>query len=218
MLFLVNAVYFKGKWTSAFDRANTADGYFTAASGVRQQRPMMRQRGDYQYLENENFQAISLPYGEGDWSMYVFLPSQTSSLSSFEKNLTPANWDAWIDDFELGSGEIVMPRFKVEYEVTLNNALKAMGMGVAFDPQRADFSGMLQTSLRPFISEVKHKAFAEVNEEGTEATAATSTEVRVISAMIPSKKFRMVVDRPFFFAIRDNTSGALLFLGSVTNV
>ena len=218
MLFLVNAVYFKGKWTTAFDRAKTANGSFTMGSGVRQQRPMMRQSGDYQYLENEKFQAIGLPYGEGDLSMYIFLPSKDSSLSTFQSNLTAGAWDTWMSDFALATGEIVLPRFKVEYEATLNDALKAMGMAVAFDPQRADFSAMLQTSLRPFISEVKHKAFAEVNEEGTEAAAATSTEVRAISAMIPTRKFRMVVDRPFFFAIRDNASGALLFIGSVVNL
>jgi serpin B len=119
--------------------------------------------------------------------------------------------------FEKSKGEIVMPRFRVEYEATLNEPLKNLGMRTAFDPQNADFSGMLQTSLKPFISEVKHKAFAEVNEEGTEAAAATSTNIQVISAMIPSKTFRMVVDRPFFFAIRDNSSGALFFLGSVVD-
>ena len=108
-----------------------------------------------------------------------------------------------------------MPRFRVEYEIGLNEALKALGMGIAFDPARANFTGMVQTSENAFISRVKHKTFAEVNEEGTEASAATSVEMRVTSAMRPPKAFRMIVDHPFFFAIRDNKTGTVLFMGSI---
>jgi len=217
ILFLINAVYFKGKWTSAFDRSQTKPGPFTSLNGTTTQRAMMQQRGDFQYLENGNFQAIALPYGEGDLSLYLFLPAKGTSLSQFLRTLNAANWNEWMNAFENSNGQIVMPRFRVEFEATLNEPLRNLGMRVAFDPQNADFSGILQSSQKPFISEVRHKAYAEVNEEGTEAAAATSTDIQVISAMIPSKTFRMVVDRPFFFAIRDNASGALLFLGSVSD-
>jgi serpin B len=104
----------------------------------------------------------------------------------------------------------------VEYEIELNDALKALGMGVAFDPDRADFSGVVQDSGKAFISRVKHKTFAEVNEEGTEAAAVTSVEMRATSARL-EKTFRMIVDRPFFCAIRDNKTQTLLFLGSITD-
>ena len=114
---------------------------------------------------------------------------------------------------------MILPRFHVEYETELNGALKALGMGVAFDPSRADFSRMLQNARgNAFISKVKHKAFADVNEEGTEAAAATSAEVTVTSMIVPTKHFHFVADHPFFFAIRDTRSGALLFLGSVNQL
>ncbi|HEX8185290.1 MAG TPA: serpin family protein, partial [Blastocatellia bacterium] len=108
-----------------------------------------------------------------------------------------------------------LPRFKVEYEVTLNDALKALGMEPAFDASRANFSGMAQAGQNVYISKVKHKTFVEVNEEGTEAAAVTSTEMRATSAMRPRDRFRMVVDHPFFCAIRDNTTGTVLFMGAI---
>jgi serine protease inhibitor len=104
----------------------------------------------------------------------------------------------------------------VEYEIELNDALKALGMGIAFDPNRADFSGIVQGSVKAFISRVKHKTFAEVNEEGTEAAAVTSVEMRATSAMRPAKTFRMIVDHPVVCAIRDNKTGTLRFMGSIT--
>ena len=119
--------------------------------------------------------------------------------------------------FNETEGDIALPRFKVEYTVTLNDALKALGMGVAFDEGRANFRGMIESSGNVYISQVKHKTFAEVNEEGTEAAAVTSTEMRATSAMRPRQRFRMVVDRPFFCAIRDNTTGTVLFMGSITD-
>jgi serpin B len=119
--------------------------------------------------------------------------------------------------FRATDGDISLPRFRVTYEAGLNDALKAMGMGVAFDPAQADFSGMMETSgQRVYISRVKHKTFAEVNEEGTEAAAVTSVEMRTTSLAAPTRTFRMVVDHPFFFAIRDNQTGAVLFMGSIS--
>jgi len=217
ILFLINAIYFKGSWTAEFDKAKTKDEPFTLATGAKQNRPMMHQNGDYRYLEGNGFQAISLPYGSKRISMYVFLPSQSSSLAQFQKNLSPENWDQWMSQFGETKGEIGLPRFKVEYEVSLNDALKSLGMGTAFDADRADFSGIVQGEERAYISGVKHKTFAEVNEEGTEAAAVTSIEMRATSAMIPKKPFRMIVDRPFFCAIRDNTTGEILFMGSINN-
>ena len=120
-------------------------------------------------------------------------------------------------EFSESDGEIALPRFRVEYEISLNSALKALGMRAAFDPNQADFSAMVENSQRTYISSVKHKAFAEVNEQGTEAAAVTSTEVRAVSMPIPGKPFTMIVDRPFFFAIEDTSTHALLFVGWIVS-
>jgi serpin B len=217
VLFLINAIYFKGAWSTEFDKAKTKDDAFTIGSGSQKRLPMMTQSGKYDYYEAANFQAVSLPYGSGRVSMYVFLPAAGTSIDQFLPSLTTANWDAWMKRFSKTQGAIVLPRFKVEYEITLNDALKALGMGVAFDPDRANFAGMFQTAQSAFISKVKHKTFAEVNEEGTEAAAVTSAEISVTSIAPPRKSFKMVVDRPFFFAIRDNKTGSVLFLGSIVD-
>jgi serpin B len=215
ILFLINAIYFKGKWSVEFDKAKTKDDMFTTGSGQQKRHPMMQQSGKYNYYESNAFQAVGLPYGGGGASMYLFLPKTGTSLDDFQKTLTAANWDSWMREFVQTQGDISVPRFRIEYEIGLNEALKALGMGIAFDPARANFTGMVQTSANAFISRVKHKTFAEVNEEGTEAAAATSVEMRVTSAMRPPKTFRMIVDHPFFFAIRDNKTGTMLFMGSI---
>ena len=217
ILFLINAIYFKGTWAAEFDKAKTREDQFTTGAGNQKRHPMMHQSGKYRYCENKDFQAVNLPYGGGRLSMYIFLPAQGAGLDVFQKRLTAGNWDTWMKEFAETQGEIVVPRFKVEYEISLNDALKALGMGIAFDPNRADFSGIVQGSVKAFISGVKHKTFAEVNEEGTEAAAVTSVEMRATSAMRPEKTFRMIVDHPFFCAIRDNKTGTLLFMGSITD-
>lgn len=216
ILFLINAIYFKGKWSREFDKAKTKEDSFTTGTGQQKRVPMMHQSGNYNYYEGKNFQAVSLPYGDGRASMYIFLPAQGSRLDEFQKELTAANWESWMKQFAETKGDISVPRFKVEYEIGLNDALKALGMGLAFDANRADFSGIVQGSERAYISRVKHKTFAEVNEEGTEAAAVTSVEMRTTSARI-QKTFQMIVDRPFFCAIRDNKTGTLLFVGSITD-
>ena len=217
ILFLINAIYFKGAWAEEFDKAKTREEDFTLAAGNSKKHPMMRQSGRYLYLESEDFQAVSLPYGGGRVSMYIFLPAKISSLDKFHKGLNGENWDKWMSQFGKTKGDIVLPRFKLEYEETINDALKALGMGVAFDPQGANLSGMIGTAENVFINEVKHKTFVEVNEEGTEAAAATSVGISVTSMPAPEKTFRMVVDRPFFCAIRDNQTGTVLFMGGIND-
>lgn len=213
VLFLINAIYFKGSWTNEFDKQQTAEYPFYLFSGQQKQHPMMSQSGDYKYYENQQFQAVSLPYGkDGNISFYVFLPKQNSSLVSFYQNLKAENWENWMTQFSKREGFIRLPRFKMDYDITLNNALSALGMGEAFS-NKANFSAMGK-NLK--MSEVKHKTFVEVNEEGTEAAAATSVGIMPLSAQLsPPKPFRMIVDRPFFCAIRDNQTGSILFMGSI---
>ena len=206
LLFLINAIYFKGNWQDEFDKSQTRPGIFHLSDGNEKRVQMMRREGEYPYFRGENFEATSLPYGDGRLGMYIFLPNRDSNLNKFLGNLNAGNWGDWISQFQDRRHDMILPRFKLEYEVSLNDTLEALGMGIAFG-SGADFSGM-GPSL--FISEVKHKTFVEINEEGTEAAAVTAV-VGVKS--IPSV-FR--VDRPFFFAIYDAETETILFMGTVT--
>lgn len=213
ILFLLNAIYFKGSWTNEFKSEKTAEFPFYLLSGEEKQHPMMSQSGDYRYYENEQFQAVSLPYGEnGRISFYIFLPKENSSLNSFYQNLNAENWQKWISQFGKREGFVRLPRFKMDYQATLNDALSALGMAEAFSDD-ANFSSM-GNNLK--ISEVKHKTFLEVNEEGTVAAATTSVGIALLSAQLPTEQpFEMIVNRPFFCAIRDNQTQSVLFMGSI---
>jgi serine protease inhibitor len=213
VMFLVNAVYFKGKWQVEFDKKLTRDETFHLLDGNPKKVPMMWQSGRYPYYRGEKFQAVSLPYGEGHTSLYLFLPDQGTPLKDFFKQLNDQNWDGWLTRFHPMQGSIKLPRFKLEYDRHLNESLKALGMAVAFDRDRADFSRM-RVERDLFIQQVKHKAVAEVNEEGTEASAATSVAIGITSAPI-SSPFAFVADRPFFMALRDEGTGMILFMGVV---
>jgi serine protease inhibitor len=219
ILFLINAIYFKGQWQNEFEKGQTREDVFTLADGGQKKLPMMSQSGQFSHYQGKDFQAVSLPYGTGRMSMYVFLPDKGTTLDQFERNLTVESWETWMKGFRMAPGELKLPRFKIEYEVDLNDGLKALGMAEAFDPGRANFSGIAQAGQaeRIYISRVKHKTFAEVNEEGTVAAAVTAVEMRATSVMRPQQNFIMKVDRPFFVAIRDNLTGTLLFMGSIAN-
>jgi serpin B len=214
VLFLINAIYFKGQWSSKFDKSQTAKHPFRLISGEQKQHPMMSQTGEYKYYENDQFQAVSLPYGEdGKISFYIFLPKQESDLPTFYENLNFDKWEKWISQLRNRDGFIRLPRFKTDYDVTLNDALKALGMSEAFSNQ-ANFSGI---GNHVKISQVKHKTFVEVNEEGTEASAATSVGMVATAFREKPQPFRMIVDRPFFCAIRDHQTGSILFMGVITD-
>lgn len=214
VLFLINAIYFKGKWSNEFDKNLTAQYPFYITSGKQKQYPMMSQDGNYRYYESNQFQAVSLPYGkDGKFSFYIFLPKQNSNLNAFYQNLNVENWEKWITQFSKQKGFIRLPRFKTDYEVKLNDALKTLGIEEAFS-NKANFSGMGKGNNFA-ISEVKHKTFLEVNEEGTEAAAVTSVGIVATALRQEPEPFQMIVDRPFFCAIRDNQTGSVLFMGSI---
>jgi serpin B len=215
ILFLINAIYFKGDWSQPFDPQKTANKPFYRADGTQKQHPMMSQIGMFRYLETERFQAISLPYGkERRMSMYILLPKKSYSLASFSKDLTAENWTQWMSRMRIREGSLQLPRFKQDYKIELKRALSALGMASAFNPSKSDFSGI--TDLKVWIDQVKHKTFVEVNEEGTEAAAVTSIGIRTTSAIL-EEPFRMVVDRPFFCAIRDDQTGSVLFMGAIND-
>ena len=206
LLFLINAIYFKGNWQDEFDKSMTRPGTFHLPNGSEKRVEMMRREGEYPYFRGENFEATSLPYGDGRMSMYIFLPNHNSNLNKFLRDLNAESWEDWISEFQERRHDMILPRFKLEYEVSLNDTLEALGMGIAFGGG-ADFSGM-GPSL--FISEVTHKTFVEVNEEGTEAAAVTA----VVGVKSLPSVFR--VDRPFFFDIHDAETETILFMGTVT--
>lgn len=210
VMFLINAIYFKGAWTYEFDPELTHDAPFSTPEGD-QTCQMMTQEDEFRYFQNEEFQAVDLPYGNGHYSMTIFLPRESVSLESFIAELTAEHWQAWMDSFVEIEGVLYLPKFKLEYEQTLNDALSALGMGVAFNRANADFTGINRDG-NLFISQVKHKTFVEVNEQGTEAAAVTSVEIEVTS--VPDK-FEMRLDRPFMFVIRDHHVGTQLFLGKI---
>ncbi|HPU00802.1 MAG: serpin family protein [Firmicutes bacterium] len=218
VLFLINAIYFHGSWSQEFKPNMTREIPFELPDGETKYHPVMFQEDRYRYFRGEGFEAVSLPYGKNKRiSMDIYLPARESSLAVFLEKLTPDNWADWQFSFREMEGEIGLPRFKFEYEASLKEILERLGMGPAFDPQRADFSGMRPVPPELYISEVKHKTYIDVNEKGTEAAAVTSVEVRVTSLQPEPERFRMVVDRPFFFTITDNKTGAILFMGAVNN-
>ncbi|MFH1337190.1 MAG: serpin family protein [Candidatus Zixiibacteriota bacterium] len=213
VMFLINAIYFKGTWTYQFDKNATREWPFLLPDNSTRPCQMMGLKSEFPYYENDDFQAVDLPYGKGDYSMIVFLPKWEKNVDSLIANLNQENFEVWLSEFHSDSGKVCLPKFTLEYGLKLNDALKALGMSVAFDPGQADFSKMYP-GAGLFISEVKHKTFVEVNEEGTEAAAVTSVGI-AMSALPPPLPFEILVDRPFVFLIRENLSGAILFIGKI---
>lgn len=211
VMFLINAIYFKGIWKYQFDEKQTSDALFTLPDNSQIPCKMMVQSGEFQYFANENFQAIDLPYGDELFSMVLLLPKPSVNIDSLIMEFDQNNWNQWISLFQKQSGAIFLPRFKLSYKLKMNDVLIALGMGVAFSDE-ADFTRMYKPGGL-FISEVNHKTFVEVNEEGTEAAAVTS----VVISRTSISGFIMQVDRPFIVAIRENHSGTILFIGKIVN-
>lgn len=208
ILYLISAVYFKSTWAVKFDQQYTREGDFTLLDGSKKKVPMMMTGAKgVKYLKGDNFEAVGLPYGDGKVRMYLFVPHRESSLNQFYKELNAGSWDDWMSQFQQTELTIVMPRFSLEYEIVLNDALANLGMGVAFDSGTADFSGMC-IGGRIWIDEVKQKTYLEVNEDGTEAAAATSVRMK-------KGPMAIYVNRSFFCAVRDDETGAILFMGSI---
>lgn len=216
IMLLINAVYFKGAWTSPFDKELTTEQNFKTADNQQVMVPMMYQTGSFDYFKTSNFQALRLPYGDDQqMSMMLFLPNEGTSLNDFQKQLNQDNWSNWMPLFEAQEGSVMIPRFTMEYENSLKQVLTDLGMGVAFEPGKADFSGLAaETSAGEiYINEVKHKTYIQVDEVGTEAAAVTSVEIGLTS--MPVYDFELKFDRPFFYAIQDSETGAIVFMGSV---
>jgi len=215
VLVLTDAVYFKGRWMVPFDKQETKPRSFHLSADSSIRVPMMAHRGEYLYLETDSFQAIRLPYGNDQFAMYLFLPRNSTGLPDVLRSLDEPHWNQWLSMLLTHRGQIVLPRFELTYGHKLNDALAAMGMGLAFGPD-ADFSRLCPPPQQLRISDVEHKTYMKVDEEGTEAAAATSVGI-VPKLVRATQPFEMVVDRPFFCAIVEKRSGAMLFAGVVTN-
>jgi len=213
-LVLTNAIYFKGNWARQFKENKTKDSPFTLAEGQKIDVATMNQKAEFGYMETDTFQALELPYVNEELSMVILLPKKFDALDEFEKTLTPENLTQWLAKIHKCEVVVFVPKFKMTSQFSLASVLKSMGMEDAFSSD-ADFSG-INGKRDLFISAVIHKAYVEVNEEGTEAAAATGVVMRLTSigpATIPV--FR--ADHPFLFLIRDNLTGSILFIGRVAN-
>ncbi len=213
-LVLVNAIYFKGAWKTKFDPQFTRDSDFRVDADHTVKCPMMACRGKFRFYYHSGAPAscevIELPYVGKDFALIAILPLELDGLADLESKLTMENLATWLASLQETTGDVLLPKFKLQTGFSLDNILSAMGMGDAFGA-KADFSGIDGTKWLE-VSSVLHRAFVEVNEEGTTAAAATAARHRTKS-MPP--RFR--ADHPFLFLIRDNRSGSILFLGRLVD-
>ena len=212
---LLNAIYFYGTWTNKFDEEGTHNLSFRKTDGTTLEVPMMSKLEKLLYKENTLFKAIKMPYGNGQYNMVVMLPVGSNSSQDIIDVLTIANWNSWMATFEMAERvKINMPRFKYAFETSLKDVLKNLGMEKAFLPNKADFSGISNEDL--YISEAIHKSYIDVNETGTEAAAVTGL-VFATTSMEQNPPVSFYVDRPFVYAITENDTGAILFIGEVNH-
>lgn len=213
VMLLINAIYFKGTWMTAFDEKLTENKPFFAPSGTVEADMMHLPEAKFLYFENEMMQVVDLPYGDSIFSMTVFLPKGNHTVEDIIADLQPETYAEWIQSMKLDSATLALslPRFKLEYDIKLKRDLSEMGMGIAFSGG-ADFSLMIPGG-GVSIDEVIHKTFVEVNEKGTEAAAVT---IVIIFDSAPAT-IAFNANRPFVFVIRDNRTQSLLFMGKLMN-
>jgi len=213
VMYLINAIYFKGEWTKPFDPESTAKANFYGYDGNTITVYMMSRTGDYEYAKGIGYKAIRLPYGKDKTSMHIILPDEGVDINEFIENMTPEQWNNIKMSLAMTSGvQLKLPKFKFEYGIkSLSDSLKALGMEKAFAAD-ADFSGIREGV---YINDVLHKAVIEVNEEGSEAAAST---VVMMATSAPVEPAAFIADRPFIFFITDDTTGTILFMGKVLSI
>jgi len=213
VMYLINAIYFNGSWTTRFDKSQTRTEPFNAMGGATAPIAMMRRTDTIRVAETADAQVVDLPYGGGAYTMTILLPKQGKSVREVVATLTADSWQSAVAGTSTRQVELQMPKFTLRWEALLNDPLQALGMRQAFEGGAADFTRMSRPAgNRLYISKVKQKSFVDVHEEGTEAAAVTSVEIRVTCACGPQV---IRIDRPFIFAIRERLSGTILFLGKI---
>ena len=211
VMYLINAIYFNAQWKYEFDKEKTHEDNFILSDGSIHKTDFMLVNGSFSYTSNDDFQAVELPYGDSAFSMVVMLPSGVNKVNDLVNKLDAENWDTWFNNSIMEKVQVELPKFKYGYKDLLNDPLKNLGLGIAFSGG-ADFT-RINPLIDIFISRVIHQTFIDVQEEGTEAAAATIVEMRYESAIDTPIMFR--VDRPFLYFIKENSTGAILFVGNV---
>lgn len=217
---IANAVYFKGQWTTKFDPNDTHSESFTSGDGTSVTVKMMHQSGQLAYLRGADFQMVRLPYGQGRLSMLIVLPGSARSLGSFLTGVTADGMNTWVSQMRELDGDVALPKFSAQSKNDLGPVLKTLGMGVAFNcwgdlAASADFTNLVNDTRGICITSAQHNAWIQVDEMGTVAAAATGIKVGTTSVRVP--QFTMTMDHPFLFAIRDDDTGELLFIGTMLN-
>jgi len=219
IMFLINAIYFNADWKEQFKEEFTQIRPFTLVDGTQVNIDTMHMSSELEYFENNDFQAVELPYGkEGRFVMRVYLPREDKEIKDFVSELRNDGLNDWKGKFNSKSVNLALPKFKIEYDTSLKNTLQKLGIKDAFLPGIADFGEMVPVSSKEvYIGDIKHKTYIDVSERGTEAAAVTSIEI-VDTAMPEAEKiYEMVVDRPFFFTIEDTQNDLYLFMGTILN-
>ena len=215
VMFLMNALYFKGDWSYQFDKALTSDKPFHIPGGNSVNVSTMNGEVGSKVAGGDNYKAIELPYGRTNFTMVIIVPDET--LAGFNSAFTAERWNIITSAFdgqqEYGEMKVSMPKFRFSYEKILNDQLQSMGMIDAFNSSLANLSGISDASI--FVSFVKQNTFVEVDEKGTEAAAVTTIGIEVTS--VPPQPKQFIIDKPFIFAIRERTTNALLFIGQIVN-
>ena len=213
-MYLINAIYFNAQWKYEFEKGDTYQGDFNLSNGSIHQADYMVVSGNFVYTSNEDFTAVELPYGDSTFSMVVMLPSAEKEVSDLIAKLNVAHWDSWFDNSSYTGVQVDLPKFKYEFKELLNEPLTDLGLGVAFSEFEADF-----TRINPdgdlFISRVIHQTFIDVQEEGTEAAAATIVEISFNSSAGGGSPINFKADKPFLYLIKENSTGAIVFIGKV---
>jgi serine protease inhibitor len=214
VMFLINAIYFKGNWSTQFDPGRTAPASFTRVDGSTTNVQMMSQAEEVEvrYARTSDLELVDLPYGGRAFTMTVILPQKGKDVFTVLGSLDAARLKTLVEQAATEEVTVRMPKFKLEFEAALKQTLSALGMEIAFDSELADFSRITSSSTKLFISEVKHKTYVDVNEEGTEAAAVTSVGMAATAA-----PYAVTVDRPYLVLIRERFSGTILFLGLIVD-
>jgi serine protease inhibitor len=213
LMYLMNALYFKGIWTSEFNSRNTSSKPFYSEDGQTKNVDMMHQKSSFNYNENQTMQIVELPYGNQAFSMIVLLPKEGNKLADVTQELQNSNsWGNLVSGLRSTQVDLYLPKFKTEYSRVLNDVLEKMGMGIAFEPGAADFSRM--TDADAFISFVEQFTYINTDEVGTEAAAVTVVGIELTSYQ-PDRTATFNANRPFIYIIRENSTGSILFMGAV---
>lgn len=213
VMYLINAIYYKADWKYQFDESLTQDGPFFLDDGSQIQTELMTvEDAQVGYYRNDNLRLVDIPYGNGQFSMTILLPSSNRTLKDLYDSFNENAFKNWVSQLQNAKSTLIMPKFRIEYKTLLNDALSSMGMGIAFTGQ-ADFSRLFEEPLDLYISRVIHQAVIEVNEEGSEAAAATAVEIMETS--LPPEPQIITINQPFIFMIREKFSGTILFAGKL---